>query len=68
MTPEQGRALWQQTLSSVTADAPYSAVLHHVIESVMIDVIEKRIQISDDFAMVIGRRIETLTDALTKQR
>lgn len=68
MTPEQGRALWQQTLDSVTADAPYSAVLHHIIESVMVDVIEKRMQISDDFAVAIGTRIEMLTDALAERQ
>lgn len=66
MTPDEGRAAWQATLDSITAETPYSAVLHHLIESVVIDVIEKRIAISDTFAVTIGKRIETLTAALTE--
>jgi hypothetical protein len=66
MTPDEGRQLWQQTLVSVTEETPYSAVLHHVIESVMIDIIEKRIQLSDTFAVTIGERIAFLNNALAE--
>jgi len=66
MTPEQGRALWQQTLDGVTKDTPYSAVLHHVIESVMVDLIEKRMQLSDTFAVTIGTRIQFLAQAIAE--
>ena len=67
MTPEQGRLLWKQVLDSVTADNPHSAVLQHVLMGVLVDIVEKRMELSDTFAVTIGSRIEFLNEALQEK-
>ena len=67
MTPEQGRALWQLLLESVTEDRPYNLVLQHVLMSVLVDIVEKRMELSDTFAITIGERIAFLTTAIAEQ-
>lgn len=63
MTPDEGRALWRQTLESITENKPFSPVLHHVLESVLVDLVEKRMELSDTFAVTIGNRIAFLIEA-----
>lgn len=67
MTPDEGRRLWRQTLESITEDKPFSPVLHHVIESVMVDLIEKRMELLDTFAVTVGNRIAFLIEAIAKE-
>lgn len=63
MTPEHGRALWKQALED---DNPFNPVLQHVLMSVLIDIVEKRIELSDTLAISIGTRIEFLAAARIK--
>ena len=67
MTPEQGRTLWAQLLGSVNENNPYNPVLQHVLMSVLVDIVEKRMDLSDTFAVTIGTRIEFLNEALQEQ-
>jgi len=67
MTPEQGRALWALLLGSVTEEKPFNPVLQHVMISVLVDIVEKRMEISDTFAVTIGNRIKFLTAAIAEQ-
>lgn len=64
MTPEQGRTLWQQVLDDVTEDKPFSPVPQHVLMNVLVDIVEKRMQLSDTFAVTIGERIAFLAAAI----
>jgi hypothetical protein len=66
MTPEQAREMWATALKE--AEEPgtiYDTVLYHVERSVLIDTINKRMQLSDDFAIAIGKRMQKLIDALS---
>ncbi len=66
MTPNEGRRLWRQTLESVTEENSFSPVLHHVLESVLVDLVEKRMELSDTFAVTIGNRIAFLIEAIAQ--
>ena len=66
MTAEEGRQLWQQVLEDVTESSPFSPVLHHILESVLVDVVDNRMRLSDDFAIAIGNRINVLMRALAE--
>lgn len=68
MTPDEGRALWAQLLDSISEETPHSPVLQHVIMGVLIDIIEKRIELSDTFAVTIGTRIAFLNEAIQEKR
>lgn len=66
MTPEEGRRLWNDILNGANQDEPLdSQVLHHLIEGFMIDLLNNRIASSDTFAVVTGKRITTLVNAIT---
>jgi len=67
MTPEQARALWALLLGSVTEERPFNPVLQHVLMSVLVDIVEKRIELSDTFAVTIGNRIKFLTTAIREE-
>ncbi len=67
MKPEQGRELWVMLLDSVNEDKPYNPVLQHVLMSVLVDIVEKRMELSDTFAVTIGTRIEFLNKAIKEQ-
>jgi hypothetical protein len=65
MTPEQGRSDWQGILATNMQDPRMRYVLEAIIESVMIDYIENNMAHNDEFAVVIGRRIQTMLNATT---
>lgn len=67
MTPEQGRVLWADLLGSVSEDRPFSPVLQHVLMGVLVDIVEKRMELSDTFAVTIGTRIEFLAAAIKEK-
>jgi len=67
MTPDEGRALWRALLTDVSAEQPFSPVLHHVLESVLVDIVDKRMALSDTFASTIGARIAFLTEAIKEE-
>lgn len=68
MTPEEGRILWKRTLDSVTETTPYSPVLQHILMGVLVDIVDKRMELSDTFASAIGTRIAFLNDALMEEQ
>lgn len=62
--PEAARNLFQVVLAMQSEDPQFKALLQAVIESVVIDWIANNMQKNDEFALVIGRRILTLMDAM----
>jgi len=68
MKPEEARQLWATALHA--AEEPgtiYDTVLYHVERSVLIDLIDHRMRVSDEFAVTIGKRMRTLIDALNSE-
>lgn len=68
MTPEEARQLWATALKE--AEEPgtiYDAVLYHVERSVLIDLIDNRMRLSNEFAVAIGKRMQKLIDVLSNE-
>lgn len=62
--PEAARQLWGVVCAMAPTDAEFALLLQAVIQSVMIDSIHNNMQRSDEYALVIGRRITTLMEAM----
>lgn len=62
--PEAARNLFQVVLAMSSTDREFSNLLHAIIESVVVDWIHNNMARDDEFALVIGRRITTLMDAM----
>lgn len=65
MTPEDARQVWKLLLDGAEHNEPLdSHALRHLIDGVVIDIIEKRIELSDTFAVTIGNRINFIMNEL----
>lgn len=62
--PDAARTLWQSLLSNNTADERLEMALRWILESAIIDQIANRISGDDEYAVVIGRRINTLIEKI----
>lgn len=58
MSPEQARVLWRSVLGGAPHDDAANFILDKIIASVVIDLIQNQISHDDEFAIVIGRRIQ----------
>lgn len=64
MTPaDKARGDWRAILATNMHDPRMRYILESIIESVVIDFIENNMARSEEFAEVIGRRIDTMMDA-----
>jgi len=64
--PEAARKLWQLLLTNNTSDEQVRAVLEWILESVLVDQITNHMGNSDEYALVIGRRISTLLERVAR--
>ena len=60
MTPDQGRALWRSVTGGAPHDDDANFILEKIVISVVMDLIQNKIANDDEFAIVIGRRIQML--------
>ena len=68
MTAEDARALWVRARAEAESEGSiFDRVLYHVERSVLIDIIDKRMALSDTFAVTIGNRMEMLMRALSEE-
>ena len=62
--PDAARSLWHLLLSTNATDDRFRSALQWVLESVLIDQITNRMDNNDDYAIIIGRRITTILEAI----
>jgi len=62
--PDAARSLWNLLLSTHTSDDRFHIALQWVLESVLVDYVTNRMDSSDEFAVVIGRRIATILEVI----
>lgn len=61
---EDSRELWGFLLQNNPSNPQATKILHDILESVMVDYIANVYMTKDDRAMVIGRRILTMMQAM----
>jgi hypothetical protein len=62
--PEMARSLWEVVLAMAPTDPEFSTLLQAVISSAVVDSISNGMQRDDNYALVIGRRIMRLMEAM----
>ncbi len=64
--PTAARNLWQLLLTTSAQDERFRTILQRVMESVLIDYITNDLFNNDEFALVLGRRISLMLEAVAR--
>ncbi len=63
-TPGKARSLWHWFMTEAATDRRAQTILDDIIRSAVIDIITKKMAGDDEYALVIGRRIQALDEAV----
>lgn len=63
-TPGTARARWHWFVSKAATDQRARIILDDILRSAVIDIITSKMASNDEYALVIGRRIQALDEAV----
>lgn len=62
--PETARQMFQAICALAVEDHSFQTVLRAVLDSVLLDIVTNSMQANDEFALVVGRRLAHMMDAV----